>query len=98
MRGCDLDGVVTHGYQPAPGEIIISGRTWAEYDLYARAIAHERPLYILGKGAYGDWVAAAAWKACIIAFMQIEVFTEDDPNQAAMIRDLCPECRVEMYP
>jgi hypothetical protein len=93
--GYDIDGVVTkglltvqHGYNS--GMVIISGRTFAEYDDLARRLASLCPVYIRGVGEYGDVVAAGEFKAMMIKHLGVDTYYEDDPLQASIIRKYCP--------
>lgn len=90
MIGYDIDGVITAGVQPSAEAVIISGRTWAEYDATARTLAQQWPVYIRGAGAYGDQHAAGVFKARMIELLGVSVFHEDDPIQAQIIKAACP--------
>lgn len=96
MNGYDIDGVLTAGHTPQPGEewCVISGRTWAEYDTFVRSLAVQAPVYIRGAGAYGDQQAAGDFKAIMCLHLGIERFFEDDPIQAKIITEKAPYTEV----
>jgi len=94
LTGYDIDGVLTAGFTPTQFDVVISGRTFAEYDATAKAAAMVCPVYIRGAGAYGDREHAGRFKAAMIIHLGVERFYEDDPLQAAIIRKLAPECDV----
>lgn len=94
MTGYDIDGVLTAGVMPEPGSVVISGRTFAEYDDTARRAATRCPVYIRGVGAFGDRDHAGRFKAETINRLGVTKFYEDDPVQIAIIRELCPGCEV----
>ena len=52
LNGYDIDGVITAGIKP--DGVIISGRTFAEYDNTCKQLAQTNPLYIRGSGKFGD--------------------------------------------
>lgn len=99
LEGFDLDGVLTamNGIQLPVGAIVISGRTWAEYDDTARMIATQIPVYIRGTGAYGDHLHAGIFKAAMINFLGVTVFHEDHPQQVEIIKRLCPQVKIVLY-
>lgn len=94
LRGYDIDGVLTAGVKPRGNFVIVSGRTFAEYDEFAKRAAKIAPVYIRGVGAYGDQVHAGQFKAAMIMLLGIEEFHEDDPVQIDIIRKHCPKCTV----
>lgn len=94
LVGWDIDGVITAGLQPQSGAVVVSGRTWAEYDDVAKTIAAQFPTYIRGKGEYGDHEAAAYFKATMIWILGITEFHEDHPLQAKIIAGCCPNVTV----
>jgi hypothetical protein len=97
LVGYDMDGVLTAGVRPGDDMwVVISGRTWAEYDDFARTVAAQVPVYIRGSGVYGDREGAARFKAMMINRLGVDEFHEDDPKQADIIRDLCPGVEVVM--
>jgi len=93
-RGYDIDGVLSIGVAPRGDYVIISGRTFAEYDDYARRLAQHAPLFIRGVGEPGDREHAARFKATMIQMLAVTEFYEDDPVQADIIARDCPTCRV----
>jgi hypothetical protein len=92
MNGYDIDGVLTSGHSIELPAVVISGRTFAEYDVFAKAAAEICPVYIRGVGAYGDQYAAGLWKAEMIIKLGVTKFYEDDPVQIAIINELVPSC------
>ena len=94
MNGYDIDGVLTGGFAIEFPAVVISGRTFAEYDDFAKAAANVCPVYIRGVGEYGDQQAAGEWKAEMIIKLGVTKFYEDDPVQIAVINELAPDCVV----
>lgn len=94
MTGYDIDGVLTSGIEPEAGSVVISGRTFAEYDDFAKAAAQKFPVYIRGVGSYGDRHHAGSFKAETIHRLSVTKFFEDDPLQIAIIHALNPECEI----
>jgi hypothetical protein len=97
VRGYDIDGVLTAGIRPEGPFVIISGRTFAEYDGVAMAAAQQGPLYIRGVGAYGDRRHAGEFKADMIAMLGVTEFHEDDPLQAEIIAQRNPGCTIVIH-
>ena len=97
MVGYDIDGVCTQGVEPTGECVIISGRTWSEYDELCKSLAQKFPLYIRGVGRYGDRRHAGQFKALMIAFLGITEFHEDDPLQAEIIRRENPKVVLVMH-
>lgn len=97
LVAADLDGVFGRQLDPAPS-VVISGRTWSEYDLVARTVAQQMPLYIRGQGVYGDRMAAAKFKAKMIELLGVTRFYEDDELQISVISTLCPRVDVVHVP
>ena len=93
MTGYDIDGTLT-GSEDLSGCVVISGRTFAEYDDLCKQLAQECPVYIRGAGAYGDRRHAGEFKAGMIHALGVTVYHEDDPVQAEIIERLCPRVRV----
>jgi len=98
LIGYDIDGVMDQlfGNVPLENSVVISGRTFADYDDLCKRIAQQVPLYIRGSGAYGDHEDAARFKALIINRLGVERYFEDVPLQAQIITDLCPNCEVRL--
>lgn len=94
LQGYDIDGVLTAGFTPSGDDVVISGRTFAEYDETAKAAAQICPVYIRGVGIYGDRMHAARFKAQIIQHLGVGRFYEDDPLQATIITRFAPDCEV----
>lgn len=98
LTGYDIDGVISAGIEPTGDYVIISGRTFSEYDDLCRSLASKAPLYIRGAGKRGDRVHAGRFKAAIIEILSVATFHEDDPIQAEIIRSVCPFCEVVIHP
>ena len=96
MIGYDIDGVLDSGFEPTGDFVIISGRTFAEYDNLCRRLAQLAPLYIRGVGEFGDRQAAGEFKALMINHLGVTVFYEDDKIQADIICKLCPRTVVNI--
>ncbi len=102
LTGYDIDGVLTRPGvmtrdefdQEMKNAVVISGRTFAEYDDTAKKVAMLCPVYIRGAGTYGDRDHAGRFKAQMIAHLGVKRFYEDDPLQAAIITALAPDCDV----
>ncbi len=94
LYGYDIDGVMTAGITVKTPYVIISGRTFAEYDHYTGELAQGAPLYIRGAGAYGDHQHAGEFKAMMINWLGVTEFHEDHPQQIAIIEARCPDCKV----
>ena len=92
--GYDIDGVLTAGLVPDPDSVVISGRTFAEYDDVAKKAAQICPVYIRGIGAYGDRSQAGWFKATMIHALGVTKFYEDDPVQIEIIKQANPDCKV----
>lgn len=99
--GYDLDGVIykTGMRQhilsiPADCDLIISGRTFAEYDKTCADAAGSVPVYIRGCGKFGDRSAAGMFKATMINTLNVVKYYEDDEVQADIIKAACPKCEV----
>jgi hypothetical protein len=100
LVGWDIDGSLI-GRDGGPqrdvdltGCVVISGRTFAEYDDVCRKLAQVAPVYIRGVGRYGDHEHAARFKVKMINMLGVTEYHEDRVDQADMIRRACPECRV----
>lgn len=91
LVGTDLEGTFSLS---SGATVCISGRTFAEYDHVAKAVASQMPLYIRGHGTYGDRHHAGGFKALMINELGVTKYFEDDPLQADIIRMLCPFCEV----
>lgn len=94
LIGYDIDGVLTAGVKPVGNYVVISGRTFAEYDDFAKQAAAIAPVYIRGVGVYGDRVHAGQFKASMINFLNVIEFHEDDDVQIDIIKANCPGCQV----
>ena len=89
LVGYDIDGTLNRDdVAVIPGDcVVISGRTFAEYDDLAKALAQRVPVYIRGSGEVGDRTAAALFKAAMIRHLGVARFYDDDPEQAQLIRE-----------
>ena len=96
LRGYDIDGVLTNGVKPEGDFVVISGRTFAEYDSVAKMAAQIAPVYIRGSGAYGDREDAGLFKARMIRLLGVTEFFEDDPIQANIIQEMNPDCKINL--
>lgn len=85
LRGYDVDGTLTTGLTPIEPYVIISGRTFGEYNDYIKFLATKAPVYIRGTGEYGDRNDAGMFKANMINMLGISEFYEDDPVQIQII-------------
>lgn len=94
LNGYDFDGVTSIGVRLQQPCVIISGRTFSEYDEFIKSFAQDVPMYIRGAGAPGDQQHAGKHKAAIINLLGVRNFYEDDPVQLQIIRDNCPNCKV----
>lgn len=94
LYGYDIDGVITKGITINHPCVVISGRTFSEYDELCSRLSNEYPLYIRWKGKYGDAKEAGEFKAMMINYLGIEEFYEDDLIQASIIRERCKNCNV----
>lgn len=103
MNGYDIDGVLLKhdGTEPVVPEepfIIISGRTWAEYDGICKSMAQSAAVYIRGTGKFDDREGASRFKVAMIKYLGVTTYHEDDPVQAQIIRENCPHIVVVEYP
>ena len=94
MIGYDIDGVLTAGFTPQPGDVVISGRTFAEYDKTAKRAAQICPVYIRGSGRFGDDADAGRFKAEMIERLGVTKFYEDSAAQIAIIKNLVPHVEI----
>jgi hypothetical protein len=94
VTGYDIDGVLTAGYKPKPGDVVISGRTFAEYDHTARRAAQICPVYIRGSGRFGDDADAGEFKAMMIKRLGVTTFYEDSETQIAIIKRVNPDVEI----
>ena len=93
LKGYDIDGVLTAGVNPMGNYVVISGRTFAEYDDFAKRAASLAPVYIRGVGAFGDRGHTGSFKASMINLLGVTEFHEDDV-QIEIIRNNCTNCKV----
>jgi hypothetical protein len=94
--GYDYDGTIQHFVEQPPGVqvVIITGRTWAEYDEALRAWAQRFPVYIRGTGDMGDMTDAAYFKAQIINAVLVDTYYEDHEYTVQYLRENCGSCTV----
>ena len=92
MKGYDIDGVITKGIKPSNGSVIVSGRTFKEYDNLVKELAQNYPVYIRGIGKYGDKKEAGEFKAMMIKYFDITEFYENDDVQIKIIKKINPNC------
>ena len=95
LVGYDIDGVLMR-MKPGEGAVIISGRTFDEYDDYAKRLASIFPVYIRGTGLYGDRKHAGEFKAKMIKILGVTDFYEDDDLQAEIIKKANPKCNIKL--
>lgn len=95
MIGYDIDGTIT-GREDLAGCVVISGRTFGEYDATCKALAQQCPVYIRGAGAYGDRQHAGEFKAVMISALGVTEYHEDDQVQADIIKAHCPTVTVHL--
>ncbi len=99
MKGFDFNGVVDTGrFNIEPTDIIVTGNTIAMAPAVLKWLAAHNiscPVYFnpAKDGAFNR-EAAGQWKASVIAAAELEEFYEDDPVQAAIISERCPELRL----
>ncbi len=96
LYGYDIDGVISKNIQVKFPYVIISGRTFKEYDKFVKQLAQNIPVYIRGVGEYGDRIHAGEFKSQIINILEVSEYYEDDPAQANIIKLNCPDCKVIM--
>lgn len=94
LYGYDIDGVLSENIHVKFPYIIISGRTFKEYDNFVKQLAQTVPVYIRGIGEYGDRQHAGEFKSKIINLMGVDEYYEDDPLQADIIKANCKKCKV----
>ncbi len=98
-KGYDFNGVVDTGeYRPGAEDVIITGNTiplalgvlqWLrEHNINC-------PVYFMpdDKGALKPR-AVAVWKSEMVRRLKLQVFYEDQPIQAEIIQESCPDCKV----
>lgn len=95
LVGYDIDGTLT-GRDDLTGCVVISGRTFAEYNDTCRSLAQRVPVYIRGIGAFGDREHAGRFKAVMIRVLGVTEYYEDDPVQANIIKSFNPDCLIHM--
>jgi hypothetical protein len=93
VNAYDLDGTLTAGIKPKEPYVIISGRTWSEWD---SSVNYGVPVAIRGTGRVGDWRAAVEFKVTMIYLWDILNYYEDDPRQAERLQNMCSECVIHL--
>jgi len=94
LKGYDIDGVLSIGVKPEGKYVVISGRTFADYDEFAVNLSKQTPVYIRGVGERDDRVHAGRFKAMMINFLGVTEFYEDDDVQIKVISVNCPNCKI----
>lgn len=99
MTGYDIDGVLTAGIRPEPGSphVVISGRLHTEWYAtveFLRGLGVTGAVYLRPYGEYGDRKAAGNWKGMMVSLLGCSRFYEDDPYQAALVKEMNPSCDV----
>lgn len=94
MIAYDIDGTIDKLEELEPGSIVISGRTFAEYDETCKELAKNMPVYIRGSGNYGDRIHAGNFKALMIKMLEVDKYYEDDKIQIAIIKKLNPDVEI----
>lgn len=106
MIGYDIDGVLTHGIKPSGDYVIVSGRLHCEWAKTVAQLGVDAPIYLRPYGQcpfhhkvdQNDYdlmiELSGAWKALVVSMLGITEFYEDDPKQAEIIKERCPECIV----
>jgi hypothetical protein len=98
----DIDGVLTD-FRVGPifseavdkhQAVVISGRTFAEYDWQCKGLSQMCPVYIRGAGEYGNRRQAGWFKARMSHVLGVTKFYEDDPEQIAIIRARNPDIEI----
>lgn len=74
--------------------VVISARTFSEYNKTCKDLAQDAPVYIRGTGNYGDRQDGGRFKASMINLLGVQEFYEDDPVQIRIIAKLAPDCRI----
>lgn len=98
LTAYDCDGVLTAGAELKQPCVVISGRTFAEYDDTLKSAAQVCPVYIRGAGKYGDHLDAAWFKIDMIKRLGVTEMHEDHPLQAMLIKQECPNVTLVKWP
>lgn len=99
MTAYDIDGVLTAGIRPAPGEphAVVSGRLHAEWPHtieFVRALGVTGPVYLRPHGEPGDSAATGTWLGMMAGLLGCSRLVTDDPAAARVAKSLCPACEV----
>ncbi|QFR57788.1 hypothetical protein CPT_Moby_040 [Stenotrophomonas phage Moby] len=94
----DIDGVISIGIRPSPGAIIITGRSYeerAETEAYLKHLGISNDVFYNPlKWSEKSRTSSGEHKAEIINLQGVTRHFEDDPIQAQVIRERCPNCYV----
>jgi hypothetical protein len=97
FRGYDVDGVlVPRKIEPIHPYVVITGRPLWQFPETLAAVGACSAIYCLPTQGQPTAETAGEWKALIIGRIGVTEFYEDDPTQAAIIRERCPGCKVIM--
>jgi hypothetical protein len=97
LRGYDIDGVlVPRKVTPIHPYIVISGRLFHDWPKTIRELSDIDSAIYLRPFRRDDVAECGAWKAAIINLAGVTEFFEDDPTQAAVICERCPQCLVHL--
>lgn len=78
-----------HPYGEDDKVVIISGRTFEEWEKSGKSIAKDFICYVRGSGETGDYIHSAYWKAFVINEIDVDVYFEEDPRQVTILRNTC---------
>lgn len=98
MIASDIDGTWLNltPVEQAGVTAFITGRTFSEYDAFAKELAQSRPVYMRGVGEVGGNEQAGEFKALVINWLGVTTFYEDNPLHQNIIHNNCPNCTVVM--
>ena len=109
----DFDGVTREGNHPSPGDVIITGRTFEEFEIVVEYLkkhhlmvpVYFNPVHLRDRGNHCDAARqhSGMHKVKIIQLLKdnevnIGKFHEDDPIQAELIKAHHPDVEVVKYP
>ena len=100
MNGYDIDGVITAGVMPNPGDVIITGRSHEE-SAETYAMLHKLGIFnavYFNPLDFHDKTPddSGKWKALMCHYLIVEMFYEDEERQAEIIREVNPDTTVVM--
>ena len=96
MNGYDMDGVITKGILPGPGDVIITGRSCgpvdvmrttidlARYEVKGHHAVYHMPTAWKGLPGKEGLIRTGQWKALIIDALELDEFFEDNPDPASV--------------